>query len=350
MADLEAAAARDRQSQRLGITEQRNPASADLDRMSSLEIVTVMNKEDHKVADAVQQALPQIARAVDAVVAGLRSGGRLIYMGAGTSGRLGVLDAAECPPTFRTDPNLVVGLIAGGKGAMFTAVEGAEDSAELGVSDLNELQLTAQDVVIGVAASGRTPYVIGGLDRARELGATTISLACNTGARTSAHADIAIEIDNGPEVITGSSRLKAGTSQKLVLNMISTAAMVRMGKVYGNLMVDVAPNNTKLIERAERIVMAAAGCGREQARAALRAAGGHAKTAIVMVIRGVDAAQARRALDAADGFVRAAIEEPGATADPPRCAAALAERPSVQPDSIVFTQSDPVSPHGDTKE
>lgn len=294
----------------LGTTEQRNPASADLDRMSALEIVQVMNAEDHKVADAVERALPQIARAVDAVVAGIRVGGRLIYMGAGTSGRLGVLDAAECPPTFRTDPDLVVGLIAGGQGAMFRAVEGAEDSADLGAHDLDELGLTEHDTVVGIAASGRTPYVIGGLDRARELGATTVSVACNTGATVSQHAQIAIEVDNGPEVVTGSSRLKSGTSQKLILNMISTAAMVRLGKVYGNLMVDVAPTNTKLVDRAERIVVAATGCSREQAREALAAADGHAKTAIVMVVRGVDADAARDALDAADGFVRTAVEAP----------------------------------------
>lgn len=315
----------------LSTTEQRNPASADLDRMSALEIVRVMNAEDHKVADAVERALPQVARAVDAVVAGMRSGGRLIYMGAGTSGRLGVLDAAECPPTFRTDPELVVGLIAGGRGAMFRAVEGAEDSAELGASDLDELGLTDRDTVVGIAASGRTPYVIGGLDRAREVGAATVSIACNLGAVVSRHAEIAIEVDNGPEVVTGSSRLKSGTSQKLVLNMISTAAMVRLGKVYGNLMVDVAPTNTKLVDRAERIVVDATGCDRATAQAALRACDGHAKTAIVMVQRGVDAPAARAALTAAGGFVRQAIQMDTQPQPPVPTASAAADCPEGVP-------------------
>ena len=294
----------------LATTEQRNPATVELDRMSTLEIVTVMNEEDRKVAGAIERVLPQVAEAVDAVVASLRAGGRLIYMGAGTSGRLGVLDAAECPPTFRTDPDLVVGLIAGGESAMFRAVEGAEDSTDFGVRDLDAIGLSERDVVVGIAASGRTPYVIAGLDHARDLGAATVSIACTRGAAVSGHSAIAIEIDNGPEVLTGSSRLKSGTSQKMVLNMISTAAMVRLGKVYGNLMVDVAPTNTKLVDRAERIVMAAAECSRDVARAALEAADGHAKTAIVMIRRGVDAAAAAELLEAADGFVRTAIEEP----------------------------------------
>lgn len=293
----------------VGTTEQRNPASADLDEMSALEIVEVMNREDHKVADAVAAVLPDVARAVELAVAGMRRGGRLIYMGAGTSGRLGVLDAAECPPTFRTDPSLVVGLIAGGRGAMFQAVEGAEDSVALGAADLDELEVGDADVVVGIAASGRTPYVIGGLDRARERGAATVSLACNTGAAVSAHADVAIEVDNGPEVLTGSSRLKSGTSQKLVLNMISTAAMVRLGKVYGNLMVDVSPTNTKLVDRARRIVVAATGCTDDEALAALDAADGHAKTAIVMVVRGICAEEARELLARSDGFVRRALAE-----------------------------------------
>lgn len=294
----------------LATTEQRNPATADLDRMNALEIVTVMNAEDRKVARAVERVLPQVAEAVDAVVASLRSGGRLIYIGAGTSGRLGVLDAAECPPTFRTDPELVVGLIAGGQSAMFRAVEGAEDSAEQGVGDLQGIGLSERDVVVGIAASGRTPYVMAALDYAKSLGAATVSIACTRGAEVSRHAAVAIEIDNGPEVLTGSSRLKSGTSQKMVLNMISTAAMVRLGKVYGNLMVDVAPTNIKLVDRAERIVMAAAECSRDVARAALEAADGHAKTAIVMIRRGVDAAAAGELLEDAEGFVRTAIEEP----------------------------------------
>lgn len=296
----------------LATTEQRNPASASLDTMSSLDIVSVMNTEDHRVADAVGAALPQIARAVDVVVAGMRAGGRLIYIGAGTSGRLGVLDAAECPPTFRTPADLVVGLIAGGREAVFTAVEGAEDDAGLGAADIDGLGVGEHDTVVGVAASGRTPYVIGGLDRARERGAATIALACTARASVCQNADVAIEVVPGPEVLTGSSRLKAGTAQKLVLNMISTAAMVRLGKVYGNLMVDVAPTNTKLIDRARRIVSAATGCDNERAAAALAAADGHAKTAIVMVACDIDADAARRRLAAAGGFVRAAVGAPPA--------------------------------------
>lgn len=298
----------------IGTTEGRNPASADLDEMTALEVVRVMNAEDHRVADAVAQALPQVAAAVEAVVTGMRAGGRLVYMGAGTSGRLGVLDAAECPPTFRTDPGQVVGLIAGGQGAMFTAVEGAEDSAELGAADIDGLGISEHDTVVGIAASGRTPYVIGGLDRARERGAATVSVACNRGALVSSHADVAIEVDNGPEVVTGSSRLKAGTGQKLILNMISTATMVQLGKVYGNLMVDVAPTNTKLVDRARRIVIDATGCTDVEATAALDAADGHAKTAIVMVVRGIDADAARARLAAADGFVRTAIADGDPTA------------------------------------
>lgn len=293
----------------LATTEQRNPASAALDTMSSLGVVSVMNAEDHGVADAVRAVLPQVARAVDVIVAGMCAGGRLIYIGAGTSGRLGVLDAAECPPTFRTPPGLVVGLIAGGRGAMFTAAEGAEDDAGLGAADVDGLEVGQHDTVVGLAASGRTPYVMGGLGRARERGAATVALACTARAPVSERADVAIEVITGPEVLTGSSRLKAGTAQKLVLNMISTATMVRLGKVYGNLMVDVAPTNAKLVARARRIVTAATGCDDGRAAAALAAADGHAKTAIVMVACDVDADEARRRLAASDGFVRAAVGE-----------------------------------------
>ncbi|WP_298441677.1 N-acetylmuramic acid 6-phosphate etherase, partial [Gordonia sp. (in: high G+C Gram-positive bacteria)] len=229
------------------------------------------------------------------------------YLGAGTSGRLGVLDAVECPPTFGTPPEQVVGLIAGGERAFVKAVEGAEDSAELAATELAGIGLTSDDAVVGIAASGRTPYVIGGLDYARGVGASTISVACNRGAVVSGHADVAIEVDNGPEVLTGSTRLKAGTSQKLILNMISTASMVQVGKVYGNLMVDVMPTNEKLVARAQRIVAEATGCSAAEAAAAYDAAGGHAKTAIVMILAGVDAAAARRRLDDAGGFVRGAL-------------------------------------------
>ncbi|MDR1852682.1 MAG: N-acetylmuramic acid 6-phosphate etherase [Propionibacteriaceae bacterium] len=288
-------------------TESRNQATANLDELSASELVEVMNAEDHKVAPAVKKALPQIAQAVEAVCAGLKAGGRLIYIGAGTSGRLGVLDAVECPPTFGVDYDLVIGQIAGGERAFVKAVEGAEDSLELAAEDLKNLGLTSRDVVVGIAASGRTPYVIGGLDYARGNGNKTVSIACNLGAEVSKHADIAIEVDNGPEVLTGSTRLKAGTSQKMILNMISTASMVRMGKAYGNLMVDVRPTNEKLVARAQSIVVTATGASPEAAKAALDEASGHAKTAIVMILAGVSADEANSRLAAADGFVRKAI-------------------------------------------
>lgn len=288
-------------------TETRNPRTTALDAMSVTELLTVMNAEDGKVAEAVGEAIGEIAAAVDLVAAAFRNGGRLIYLGAGTSGRLGVLDAVECPPTFGTPPEQVVGLIAGGERAFVKAVEGAEDSAELAATELAGIGLTSDDAVVGIAASGRTPYVIGGLDYARGVGASTISVACNRGAVVSGHADVAIEVDNGPEVLTGSTRLKAGTSQKLILNMISTASMVQVGKVYGNLMVDVMPTNEKLVARAQRIVAEATGCSAAEAAAAYDAAGGHAKTAIVMILAGVDAAAARRRLDDAGGFVRGAL-------------------------------------------
>lgn len=291
----------------MSTTEGRNPATAHLDELTPAELLRVMNEEDHYVADAVAGALPQITAVVETAIGRLKRGGRLIYLGAGTSGRLGVLDAAEIPPTFSAPPEQVVGLLAGGQGAMFKAVEGAEDSAELGVADLDAIGVGPEDLVIGIAASGRTPYVIGALDHARAMGAATASIACNADAEISRHADTAIELINGPEVLTGSTRLKAGTSQKLTLNMISTATMVGLGKVYGNLMVDVAPTNEKLRERAVRIVRAATECSDDAARAALEASGGHAKTAIVMILLGVDAEQARARLDASDGFVRAAV-------------------------------------------
>jgi N-acetylmuramic acid 6-phosphate etherase len=288
-------------------TEARNPRTLELDTMTTEQFLTVMNDEDRKVPDAVAAALPSIAAAVELVAAAFRRGGRLIYIGAGTSGRLGVLDAVECPPTFGTSPDQVVGLIAGGERAFVKAVEGAEDSLDLAREDLAGLGLNPDDVVVGIAASGRTPYVIGGLDYAREVGAPTVSVCCNPGSEVSKHADVAIEVDNGPEVLTGSTRLKSGTSQKLILNMISTASMVRVGKVYGNLMVDVMPTNEKLVVRARGIVQAATGCDEATAAQAIEAAGGHAKTAIVMILAGVDAAAARERLAAADGFVRGAV-------------------------------------------
>jgi N-acetylmuramic acid 6-phosphate etherase len=288
-------------------TEARNPRSEDLDQLDVLELLEVMNDEDHHVAPAVRHALPQIAAAVALVAAGLRAGGRLVYMGAGTSGRLGVLDASECPPTFGTDPDQVVGLIAGGERALRRAVEGAEDSPGLGERDLRALPLTRRDTVVGLAASGATPYVIGGLDYARDLGAATVSVACNPASPLSAHAQVAIEVDNGPEVLTGSTRLKAGTSQKLVLNMISTGAMVQLGKVYGNLMVDLVPTNAKLARRAQSIVAAATGVDAATAATFSERAGGRPKTAIVMILADVDRDEAERRLARARGLVRGAL-------------------------------------------
>jgi N-acetylmuramic acid 6-phosphate etherase len=292
----------------LTTTERQNPRTNRLDAMSVPDFLAVMNSEDRRVPDAVATQIPQIARAVEFAVEALNGGGRLIYQGAGTSGRLGVLDASECPPTFGTDPEQVIGLLAGGEQAMFRAAEGAEDSAELGAEDLAGIGLSSRDVVVGVAASGRTPYVIGGLDYATSVGARTVSIACNPGAEVGRHAEVAIEVDNGPEVLTGSTRLKAGTSQKLVLNMISTATMVRLGKVYGNLMVDVRPTNEKLVARAIRIIQAATECDEATAREALARSDNHAKTAIVAILCGIDPEAARARLAAAEGFVRAAIE------------------------------------------
>ena len=287
-------------------TEARNPATTDLDAMSVPELLTVMNAEDARVAPAVGAALPQIAAAVELVTASLRRGGRLVYLGAGTSGRLGLLDAVECPPTFDVDPDRIVALLAGGAGAFIAAVEGAEDSAAAAAADVDAARVDARDTVVGLAASGRTPYVVAGLDRARERGAATVSVACNAGAEVSAHADVAIEVETGPEVLTGSTRLKAGTAQKLVCNMLSTAAMVRIGKVYRNLMIDMRPTNGKLADRAERIVAAAAEVDRPTAATALAAAGGRAKVATVMLLAGTDAAGAEALLAGAGGAVRAA--------------------------------------------
>lgn len=288
-------------------TERRNPRTMQLDTMSELEIVTVMNEEDARVPLAIAKKLPQIAQAAHWAAEAFAQGGRLFYMGAGTSGRLGVLDAAECPPTFGVDPGMVVGLIAGGEKAFIKAVEGAEDDRALGQSDLEAHNLTAKDVVIGIAASGRTPYVLGGLAYARSVGCRTAAIACNPGSAVGKAADLAIEVEVGPEVLTGSTRLKSGTAQKLILNMISTASMVRAGKAYQNLMVDVMQTNEKLHVRAENIVIDATGVERAEARRAIDAAGGSVKCAITMLLAGCDAAEARRRLDEAKGHVRAAI-------------------------------------------
>ncbi|WP_084160877.1 N-acetylmuramic acid 6-phosphate etherase [Nocardia sp. BMG51109] len=290
-------------------TETTNPRTARLDSMPVEDLLRTMNAEDARVAPAVAEAIPQVARAVERIVAARSRGGRLIYAGAGTSGRLGVLDAAECPPTFGTEPGEVVGIMAGGDRALTAAVEGAEDDSRAAARDLSAVGLTADDVVVGLAASGRTPYAIGALDYARSISAAAVAVSCNRPAELSDHADIAIEIDTGPEVLTGSTRLKAGTAQKMVCNMLSTAVMVREGKVYGNLMVDMRPSNTKLIDRALRIVTEATGVDTAAATALLEAADGHAKTAIVMQLAGVGADRARELLTRADGFVHRAVHE-----------------------------------------
>lgn len=289
------------------MTETRNPDTMHLDEMSALEIVTAMNREDRKVPEGIEPVLPQIAAVVETVEAAFRNGGRLFYLGAGTSGRLGVLDASECPPTFGVEPGMVVGLIAGGDRALRFPIEGAEDSRELGRKDLEEHDLCAKDVVVGIAASGRTPYVLGALEYARSIGCKTAAIACNKGSAIGQAADIAIEAQVGPEVLTGSTRLKAGTAQKMILNMITTGAMVRIGKAYQNLMVDVVQSNEKLETRAENIVMAATGVERSQARQTIDAAGGKVKLAITMILTGRDVEQAAQLLEEAGGRVRDAL-------------------------------------------
>ncbi len=290
-------------------TEARNARSAALDAMSTLQLVTAMNAEDLGVAGAVQQALPEIAAAVDAVAERMRAGGRLIYVGAGTSGRLGVLDAAECPPTFSAHPGQVIGLIAGGERALLKAVEGAEDDPQLAANDLRSLGLTAADVIVGVAASGRTPYVLGALEEARSRRALTVALTMNPGSVVAQGCDHAIELATGAEVLTGSTRLKAGTATKMVLNMISTGAFVRLNKVYENLMVDVKATNEKLRARSVRIVAQACRCEHVVAQRALERADGQVKVAIVARLRDVGAQRAAALLERHGGSVRAALAE-----------------------------------------
>ena len=285
-------------------TETRNQSTWNLDTMTPLEVVTAMNQEDAKVPQAIAPQLPRIAQAVEWAIEALESGGRMFYMGAGTSGRLGVLDAAECPPTFGVSPDLIVGLIAGGEQAFIKAVEGAEDSRELGAEDLRSRHLTSKDLVVGIAASGRTPYVLGGLELARQEGCRTVAISCNANAEISQAADLAIEVVVGPEALTGSTRLKAGTAQKLILNMISTATM---GKVYQNLMVDVMQTNEKLHVRGENIVMEATGVDRETAKNTISLANGSVKTAITMILANCDLAEATRRLEQARGHIRQAI-------------------------------------------
>lgn len=285
------------------ITETRNPASVEIDQLPTLEMLRVINQEDQQVALAVGQLLPEIARAVDAIAAAFGKGGRLVYIGAGTSGRLGILDASECPPTYGVSAEQVIGLIAGGHKAILQAVENAEDDAELGARDLKNIQFCTNDVLVGIAASGRTPYVLGAMAHASAVGATVCSISCNPGSPLARAADISMVAVVGPEIVTGSSRMKAGTAQKLILNMLSTGAMIRTGKVYGNLMVDVEATNAKLVERQKRIVMEATDCERAVAERALAQADNHCKTAIVMILAGLTADEARTRLQSSNGFI-----------------------------------------------
>ncbi len=289
-------------------TEQSNAASAELDTLSALDIARVINHEDAKVAAAVQAALPQLARGIDAICDALRRGGRLIYVGAGTSGRIAALDAAECPPTFDVEPKMVQFVMAGGEKALGVALEADEDSRELGIRDLMRKRPTKSDVVVGVAASGRTPYTVAAVEYARSKGARTIGVVCNPGTPLARAAHIGIVVDAGPEVLTGSTRMKAGTAQKMVLNILSTGAMARLGYVYGNLMVNVHTKNEKLRERALTILQRAAGIDRETARRALQVTGMSVPTALVMVKAGVTKIEAERRLKRAAGHVRRAIE------------------------------------------
>ena len=291
------------------VTESRNEETMGLDQMTPLEIVAAMNREDGKAVAAVGEVLPQIAQAIAWCTDSLKQKGRIIYIGAGTSGRLGVLDAVECPPTFGVSRDVVVGLMAGGSAAFVRAVEGAEDSQTMGEEDLKGIHLTPADIVIGLAASGRTPYVIYGLRYARRVGCRTVAVSCNRDSEIGKEADLAIEPVPGPEVLTGSTRLKAGTAQKMVLNMISTGSMVGIGKVYQNLMVDVVQTNKKLITRAENIVMTATGCTREEARDCLEKAEGSVKLAITMILLQCNAEAAEERLNRAGGYVRNAIQD-----------------------------------------
>ena len=288
-------------------TEKINPATRHIDTMTTLEMVSVINQEDVKVATAVGRELPAIAKAIDIITDRLKRGGRLFYAGAGTSGRLGVLDASECPPTFGTKPELVQGLIAGGRDAMFVAKEGAEDSEQLAADNLSAVGLNEKDALVALAASGRTPYSIGALKYARARGAAAIALVCSPNSPMSKEAVLTICPLPGPEVITGSTRLKAGTAQKLVLNMLSTGIMIKLGKVYGNLMVDVQATNQKLAERSKLIVMEATGCSRAEAEAALDSTEGSAKLAIFLLLSGLDVQTAKQKLKAADGYVAKAL-------------------------------------------
>lgn len=290
-------------------TECRNENTMDIDNISTLEMVKKINNEDKKVAEAVELELPKIAKAIDGIVERIHKGGRLIYIGAGTSGRLGILDASECPPTYGVSEELVQGIIAGGKEAIFRAKEGAEDSKELAVEDLKLKHLSENDVVVGLAASGRTPYVIGGLAYANEIGALSISVTCNADSEVSKTAKISIAPVVGPEVITGSTRLKSGTAQKLVLNMLSTGTMIKLGKVYGNLMVDVRATNEKLVERAKKIVCEATGATREEAEKILKETDFNVKLSIFIILSKLEKNEAKNILDESKGYIAKALKE-----------------------------------------
>lgn len=291
------------------VTEKRNLNTKDIDKVSTLEMVRKINDEDKLVAYAVEKELPQIAEAIDKIAEAINNGGRLIYCGAGTSGRLGILDASECPPTYGVSPELVQGIIAGGMEAIFKAKEGAEDSKELCVEDLKNMNFTKGDVLVGIAASGRTPYVIGGLEYANSIGAVTVGVTCNPGSEIAAVAKIAISPVVGPEVITGSTRMKAGTAQKMVLNMLSTGAMVKTGKVYGNLMVDVKATNEKLVERAKHIVMEATEVTREKAEAVLEETNYDVKLSILMIMTNLSKEEGKSLLEKNNGYIAKALEE-----------------------------------------
>jgi len=289
-------------------TEKRNPHTMDLDQLPTLSVLRLMQEEDEKVSLLIKEKLNEIERVTECVIQSFKQGGRLIYIGAGTSGRMGILDAVECVPTFGTDPSMVQGVIAGGEEAIRFAVEGAEDSREQGMEDLARLNLSDKDTVIGIAASGRTPYVIGALQYASRIGATTASLACNEDAEISKYAKYSIEIETGPEILTGSTRLKAGTAQKMVLNMISTAAMIGIGKSFGNLMVDVQPTNAKLVERAKTMIREITGCDYETATKYYEMSHQHVKVAVIMILTGLNYAEAKIKLDQSEGFVQRAIQ------------------------------------------
>lgn len=289
-------------------TETRNPRTLELDAMSTADILHVMNEEDASISHAIAKELVPIEKAIEFISASLEKGARLIYVGAGTSGRLGLLDAVECPPTFGTQPEQVVGLLAGGHKAFMKAVEGAEDNKELGRADLEDIDLTAEDTVVGIAASGRTPYVIGALEYANSIGAKTVALACNKGSAIGKISKVTIEVVPGPEILTGSTRLKAGTAQKLVVNMLSTVSMIRVGKVYKNLMVDVQQTNEKLHARAENIMMEITSCEREEAKRYLKCSEGSVKVAIVMYLLRCSKQEALEKLERAKGHIREAIQ------------------------------------------